>query len=174
MAPSGAGAPAAKGRTRLKGGRLRHLIAWAVFLLIVAFVYRPHHDPLVPPVDRDHFGAEVLGGAAPTFVDFCGIGCLPCARLEPHLNRLARRYHGRATFLRFDAGWSAANYIDYHLHTVPTLICYDRRGEVSRLVGMPAGDVDAALARFVDGSLARCESLRTLEGPGAWTGEISR
>ena len=128
-------------------------LASALLLLAMAFTScsRQGH---VREVTRDHFESEVLGSATPVVVEFWAHGCLPCMTLVRPLEKVARKYEGRVSFRKLNAGWTAETRRAYKFHGVPTLIMYRNGLEVARQIGHPAGDVDEGLVRFVEAGLS--------------------
>lgn len=112
-------------------------------------------DGLVLATTDSTFVAEVINTNRPTVVYYWANGCLPCLFLGPRIGPLARRYRGRVTFWKLDWGWSAARYLRYNVQGVPTLVFYVGEREIDRLVGAPSGDLDATLAAWVDGAIAK-------------------
>jgi thioredoxin 1 len=100
------------------------------------------------------FARDVLDAPTPALVEFRADGCIPCMRLEPHLERAARRHGDRMTFWKLDAGWNAESRRRYHFRAVPTLIVYREGREVARMEGMPTPRTDEALDAFIAGAVA--------------------
>lgn len=108
----------------------------------------------VRDVAPEAFEAEVLQSKTPTVVEFWAHGCIPCMRLARPLDRVARKYDGRVSFRKLNAGWNAESRRLYKFHGVPTLIFYRDGHEVARQVGAPEGDAYKGLVAFVDAGLA--------------------
>lgn len=56
---------------------------------------------LVPLASSRDFQRQVLQANRPVMVQFYKEGCAWCALLEPHLDRLAEEYQGRAVFAKY-------------------------------------------------------------------------
>jgi len=88
----------------------------------------------VPALDDACFDAHV-SGAIPVLVDFWAPWCVPCERLSPVVEALAREMEGRLGVAALDVD---ANPIAASRHAVlslPTLILFREGQEVARLTG---------------------------------------
>jgi len=91
----------------------------------------------VPALDDAGFDAH-LTGAVPVLVDFWAPWCVPCRKISPVVEALAREMEGRlgVTALDVDANPVAAS--RHAVLSLPTLILFRDGREIARLTGTPS------------------------------------
>jgi thioredoxin 1 len=96
------------------------------------------------------WGAEVLGRREPILVDFWAPWCIPCERLQPELQEIARRFAGRIAIGRLNVDDHPRAAGRYDVLSLPTLVLFTGGREVARIVGLArAGEIEDAIAPHV-------------------------
>lgn len=86
-------------------------------------------------VDDDNFAAEVHDASVPVLLDVWGPDCAPCKQLESVIVRLAREYDGRVKVCELNAAQATRTARRLGVRGTPTVIYFDGRTEVARVVG---------------------------------------
>lgn len=95
------------------------------------------------------FADDVLGSELPVVVDVWAPGCRPCEAVEPHLEALARDWHGRARFVRVNIDESTGIQ-GYGILSIPTVLLFAGGEPRARVVGaQPRARYEAAFAEWV-------------------------
>jgi len=77
-----------------------------------------------------------LSSGRPTVVDFGAGQCIPCKRMKPILDSLAREFRGRANVIFVDIKDERNMAGRYHIQLIPTQVFFDAKGkEVKRHMG---------------------------------------
>jgi len=83
-------------------------------------------------------------------VDFYSPTCGPCQSMMPVVERLARRYQGRAAVTKINSSINLAAASRFNIRGVPSFVFFRRGREVDRVTGAVPEDV---LARKLDSLL---------------------
>ena len=95
------------------------------------------------PNDILEFGAPQ---PAPIVVDFSASWCGPCRQLHPIFEKLAKKYHGKVTFIYVDIDNAPQIAKEYGIEAVPTLLFVNQQGEIDRNIGFMSEDaMEAAI-----------------------------
>jgi thioredoxin 1 len=86
------------------------------------------------------FQAEVLESDVPVLVDFWADWCAPCLAVAPLLDRIAKRYAGRAKVVKVDVDANRATPARYGVRGIPTLLVFKSGEVVGQLVGNPGSE----------------------------------
>lgn len=89
--------------------------------------------------DNDLFGEEVkkvpVKGMV-TMVDLGAASCIPCKMMAPILDKLEKRYQGKAAVVFIDLRYNREAVQQFGIRTIPTQIFFDKNGrEISRHIG---------------------------------------
>jgi thioredoxin 1 len=101
-------------------------------------------------VTDDTFEEQVLKSDKPVLVDFWAEWCPPCRQLTPLIEAVARKYDGKAKFLKLDVDDSNATGQRYGIKGIPTLIVFKNGTEAERVVGTTSKD---NISRMIDRAL---------------------
>ena len=91
----------------------------------------------MPALDDAGFDAHV-SGAVPVLVDFWAPWCVPCERLSPVVEALAREMEGRLGVAALDVDANPLAAARHAVLSLPTLILFREGREVARLTGTPS------------------------------------
>lgn len=116
-------------------------------------------DGVVHATSDSMFVRDVLATGRPTLVYYSAPGCIPCLFAHPHVERLARRYRGRVTFVEMNMGWSAARVERHDISAWPALTFSVGNTRLERQVGVDRENLDDSLTAFVERGLARAAHL---------------
>ncbi len=89
-----------------------------------------------------------------TMVDLGAGSCIPCKMMEPILQKLEKRYKGKAEIVFIDLRYDREKAQQFQVRAIPTQVFFDKEGkEVARHVGfMPEDAVVEQLKKMgVDG-----------------------
>ena len=94
-------------------------------------------EPEVLPVHIDdaNFEQEIFRSEQPVLLDLWGPDCAPCRQLESVIIRLARDYQGRVKVCEVNTAASPRVAQRLGVRGTPTVVYYDGRVEVTRVVG---------------------------------------
>ena len=83
-----------------------------------------------------NFEQEVLKSPTPVLVDFWAEWCMPCLRLAPTIEKLAKDYSGKVKVGKLDTDANRDVAIKYSISAIPTVILF-RNGQVAqKFVGL--------------------------------------
>jgi len=95
------------------------------------------------------FDQVVLHNKLPVLVDFWAPWCAPCRLVTPAVEDMAGEFAGKLNVVRVNVEDAREIAKRYQVSSIPTMIVY-RNGKVSnRRVGVPPGDVSAALSEWL-------------------------
>lgn len=83
-----------------------------------------------------NFDAEVLKSAQPVLVDFWAEWCVPCQRLAPVIDKLAKDYTGKVKVGKLDTDANHDVAIKYGISSIPTVIVFKGGEVLHKFVGM--------------------------------------
>lgn len=84
------------------------------------------------------FDAQALAGGRLTLVDFWAPWCVPCAKISPVVEDLARRHAGVLGVFGLDVDAHPAPAARHDVLSLPTLILFRDGAEVLRITGTPS------------------------------------
>jgi thioredoxin 1 len=71
-----------------------------------------------------------------TMVDLGAASCIPCKMMAPILDKLEKRYQGKATVVFIDLRYNQEAVQRFGIRAIPTQIFFDKNGrEISRHIG---------------------------------------
>jgi len=101
------------------------------------------------PVTDESFQKEVVESDVPVVVDFWSPRCPPCQVMAGLLDEIGPDYAGRVNFFKLNVDQNPRAARTYQIHSVPTLILFDRGKPVDRMVGLlPLNPLRAKLDKF--------------------------
>ncbi len=98
----------------------------------------------VREVTTAEFG-DLVNGEWPVLADFYGTWCGPCKAMEPVIERLAKRFAGRAEVVKVNIDESRELAAAQAVRGVPTFLLFVARKAVERVVGASSEHSLAAL-----------------------------
>ena len=81
------------------------------------------------------FDAEALAAGRLSLVDFWAPSCVPCAKIAPLVEELARSHGGRLTVFGLDVDAYPAPAARHDVLSLPTIILFRDGLEIARLTG---------------------------------------
>ena len=103
---------------------------------LLAKIFGPSQPRVMPVhVDDANFEREVFRSELPVILDVWGPDCVPCRQLESIIIRLAGEYQGRVKVCEVNAAASPRVAKRLGVRGTPTVVYYDGRVEVARVVG---------------------------------------
>jgi thioredoxin len=91
----------------------------------------------VPALDDAGFEAH-LSGAVPVLVDFWAPWCVPCRKISPVVEALAREMEGSLNVAALDVDANPVAASRHAVLSLPTLILFRDGREIARLTGTPS------------------------------------
>jgi thioredoxin 2 len=111
--------------------------------------------PWIVDAGDDDFAQIVEQATVPVLLDLWATWCVPCRRVSPTLEQLAREKAGQVKLVKVDIDRAPKLAQRFSVQAVPTLIVLYRGKVIARQPG--AAPVDA-LRRWLDGAIARLPS----------------
>jgi len=117
-----------------------------LLLIIAAFMLALY----LPELRKDKTVKDVPVKGMVTLVDLGATSCIPCKMMAPILERVEKKYAGKAAIVFLDVGEHPKAARDFHIRAIPTQIFFDRNGEeVARHEGfMGEEEIVAMLAKL--------------------------
>lgn len=108
-------------------------------------------------VGTESFQKVVLEAEGLAVLDFWAEWCAPCLELNPILDRVAKEFHGRATFCKIDVDANPDLAAEYAPDNMFPCLILMRDGEVldRRYGADPTMEIDAFLRSWVESGLNR-------------------
>ena len=91
----------------------------------------------MPALDDAGFDAH-LTGAVPVLVDFWAPWCVPCRKISPVVEALAREMEGSLNVAALDVDANPVAASRHAVLSLPTLILFRDGREIARLTGTPS------------------------------------
>lgn len=85
-------------------------------------------------LDRNNFEEEVLKAKGPILVDYYGDGCVPCAALKPHIEKLEEVYGDKIRFCALNTSKARRLAISQRILGLPVIAIYKDGEKVDELV----------------------------------------
>lgn len=82
-------------------------------------------------ITDENFEEEVIGASTPVLVDFWAEWCMPCRRLAPTIDKLAKDYAGKVKVGKVDTDANRNISLKYQIDSIPTVILF-KDGQVAR------------------------------------------
>lgn len=96
-----------------------------------------------PAFSAEHKSIPVKGMV--TMVDLGAASCIPCKMMAPILDKLEKRYQGRAVVVFIDLRYNREAIQQFKVRAIPTQIFFDKAGkEVYRHIGFMGEDAIVA------------------------------
>jgi len=86
-------------------------------------------------IAEEDFRRSVLQSKAPVLVDFYADWCAPCRMIAPYIDEIASEWTGRILVGKVDTDRAPEVSARYGIRSIPTLILFDKGGEVGRSQG---------------------------------------
>lgn len=122
----------------------KKIIVAALISIVVIFeaIY------LSPSWAKDYSpGMKVPVKGMVTILDIGAASCIPCKMMAPILEKLEKKYDGKAAVIFLDVRYYKETAISFGINGIPTQIFYDKKGnEVYRHLGYMSED--AIVAQF--------------------------
>jgi thioredoxin 1 len=83
----------------------------------------------------DSFKEEVLKSDKPVIVDFWATWCMPCKMIAPIVEEIANEHKGRYKIAKLNIDDAMDVATSLSVMNIPTLIFFNKGGEVARMVG---------------------------------------
>lgn len=96
-----------------------------LLLIIAAFMLALY----LPELRKDKTVKDVPVKGMVTLVDLGATSCIPCKMMAPILERVEKKYAGKAAIVFLDVGDHPKAARDFHIRAIPTQIFFDRNGE---------------------------------------------
>lgn len=97
----------------------------------------------LPAFSAGHKNVPIKGTV--TMVDLGAASCIPCKMMAPILNKLEKRYQGKASIVFIDLRYNREAIQQFGVRAIPTQIFFDKAGkEVYRHVGFMSEDAIVA------------------------------
>jgi thioredoxin 2 len=111
----------------------------------------PMADYAVPVELTDQDAAQLIPEAdLPLMIDLYSPDCSPCRTLAPVIDRLARKFFGRAIIAKIDTSTNRLSAARYGIRGVPTLLFLKKGQVVDQIVGaLPENALVARLNSFL-------------------------
>jgi len=99
-------------------------------------------DYLTPACAKDFSpGMKVPVKGMVTILDIGAASCIPCKMMAPILEKLEKKYDGKAAVIFLDVRYHKETAINFGINGIPTQIFYDKKGnEVYRHLGYMSED----------------------------------
>ncbi len=122
-------------------------IIFSIILMLVACLTAEAATPAMKEIDHEQF-KTLLGdystgfegfqfvGKRPAIVDVSASWCMPCRRLSPILEELAKEYNGKIDFYKIDLDKNRALANAFGVHSVPTVIFFPINGAPQYIMGL--------------------------------------
>lgn len=108
------------------------VLAIAIVAIGVVFVIKERQEPPaeLDPSAGDNALDRVLGQGKPVIADFGRDTCIPCKKMAPILEELAREYRGKAHILVLDLSEPVNQKLArrYRVTAIPTQVFFDSQG----------------------------------------------
>ncbi len=103
----------------------------------------------VREVNEKEFESAVQG-ANVTLVDFWAPWCGPCRMVAPHVEAVAEKMDGEASFIKINVDENQALAQRYGVMSIPTLVIFKDGSEAARMVGARGrADIENAVREWV-------------------------
>ena len=121
--------------------RLSAVIAVIISIFVLAVV-------ALPSLSAELKNIPVKGMV--TMVDLGAASCIPCKMMAPILDKLAKRYEGRAAVVFIDLRYNREAVQQFEVRGIPTQIFFDKNGnEVYRHVGFMSEEAIVAQLKLM-------------------------
>lgn len=94
---------------------------------------------------------DVIDSKQPVLVDFYATWCGPCKRMEPIIEKVAARYHGKVKVMRVDVDKNPELAMKYRIDAIPHMMLFKNGDVVDSVLGVTTQD---RLADKLEKSLA--------------------
>jgi len=115
-------------------------VSEAIVLTIVMYFFIISASPAF---SAEHKNVPVKGMV--TMVDLGAASCIPCKMMAPILDKLAKRYQGKAAVVFIDLRYNREAIERFGVRAIPTQIFFDKAGqEIYRHIGYMSEDAIVA------------------------------
>ena len=83
-------------------------------------------------------------------VDVYADWCMPCKAIAPIIDSLAKKYRGKAVFLKLNVDENPITATEFGVMSIPTLLVFKDGKLVDRLIGaLPANVIEDRIKKFI-------------------------
>lgn len=105
---------------------------------------------MVLQITSEDFQEKVLSSSKPVLVDFYADWCVPCKKMSPVVDAVAKEMDSLAVFYKINVDENAQISERYSVMSIPTLVLFQNGKEADRMMGVQSKDT---LKRFVENSI---------------------
>ncbi len=92
----------------------------------------------------------VVQGSQVTLVDFWAPWCGPCRMVAPHVEAVAEKMDGKASFVKINVEENPALAQRYGVMQIPTLVIFKDGEEAARMIGARGrADIESAVREWI-------------------------
>jgi len=91
-------------------------------------------------VNEKDFKAKVIDSQLPVLVDFWAQWCMPCKRLAPIIDEVAKEYDGKLKVAKVDVDEASNIATNFGIMSIPTLIIFKDGKAVDQITGFISKD----------------------------------
>lgn len=97
-----------------------------------------------------NFDKEVVQADLPVLVDFWATWCMPCLKIAPIVDELAKQYSGKIKIGRFNVENSQKVPQQFGIRSIPTLLIFKNGKVVSQIIGLqPKGRLEEKIVEVI-------------------------
>lgn len=103
----------------------------------------PSNGKVSQPVEVNdrNFKREVLQSKLPVLVDFWAPWCGPCRMIAPHIEQMAKDYHGQVKVVKLNTDENQSTAFQYQIRSIPTFMVFKDGQQVGRMSGADPGGI---------------------------------
>ena len=84
---------------------------------------------------EENFNSEVLESKVPVLVDFFAVWCGPCQIVTPIMEKLAKKFQGKAKLTRLNVDEQGSTAARYNIMSVPTIMLFVNGKVKDQIIG---------------------------------------
>jgi thioredoxin 1 len=101
-------------------------------------------------VNDENFKKEVLESKLPCLVDFWAEWCMPCLRLAPVIEQIAKEYKGKLKVCKLNVDEAPKTASSYEIMSIPTLAVFKNGKVVDKIIGaLPKSELETTLKKHI-------------------------
>jgi thioredoxin 1 len=98
-----------------------------------------------------NFEQEVIKSEIPVLVDFWAPWCVPCKRVAPILEEIAKDYEGRLKIAKVDVDTNNETAWRYGIKSIPTLILFHKGQVAEQIIGaQPKDEILKIIEKYLE------------------------